>query len=105
MDTWLIVSLVVLLVAALAGTGLYLYRRRRQAEPVPELVVLEAEPLGYTAGGASYMITLGIGTPAEISAFILFGLAANPGGVPAASGARSMSRSPLITFRNRPGVF
>ena len=61
MEPWLIF----LLAAVVAGlTGAYWYYRRRM--PVAPR---------YVSGGANYMITLGIGTPAEISAFILFGLA------------------------------
>ena len=61
MEPWLIVLLAVL-IAGVAGAYWY-YRRRMPVAP------------RYVSGGANYMITLGIGTPAEISAFILFGLA------------------------------
>jgi len=61
METWLIILLAAI-VAGVAGAYWY-YRRRMPVAPQ------------YVSGGASYMITLGIGTPAEISAFILFGLA------------------------------
>jgi len=61
MEPWLIVLLAVL-IAGVAGAYWY-YRRRMPVAPQ------------YVSGGANYMITLGIGTPAEISAFILFGLA------------------------------
>ena len=62
MEPWLIVLLAVL-IAGVAGA--YWYYRRRSIPVAPQ----------YVSGGANYMITLGIGTPAEISAFILFGLA------------------------------
>ena len=61
MEPWLIILLAVL-IAGVAGAYWY-YRRRMPVAPQ------------YVSGGANYMITLGIGTPAEISAFILFGLA------------------------------
>ena len=56
---WIVVGL---LLISLVG-GYVAYRRSRKVAP------------RYVSGGANYMITLGIGTPAEISAFILFGLA------------------------------
>ena len=62
MDPLLIVLLAAVLAAGVAGAYWY-YRRRMPVAPQ------------YVSGGANYMITLGIGTPAEISAFILFGLA------------------------------
>jgi len=66
MELWLIV----LLAAVVAGiTGAYFYYRRRVIPVAPQ----------YVSDGASYMITLGIGTPAEIAAFLLFGL--STGGV------------------------
>ena len=58
--------LIILLAVLIAGVaGAYWYYRRRSIPVAPQ----------YVSGGANYMITLGIGTPAEISAFILFGLA------------------------------
>jgi len=62
MEPWLIILLAAVLIAGVAGAYWY-YRRRMPVAPQ------------YVSGGANYMITLGIGTPAEISAFILFGLA------------------------------
>jgi len=62
MEPWLIVLLAVL-IAGVAGA--YWYYRRRSIPVAPR----------YVSGGANYMITLGIGTPAEIAAFLLFGLA------------------------------
>ena len=62
MEPWLIILLAAVLAAGVAGAYWY-YRRRMPVAPQ------------YVSGGANYMITLGIGTPAEISAFILFGLA------------------------------
>ena len=62
MDPLLIILLAAVLIAGVAGAYWY-YRRRMPVAPQ------------YVSGGANYMITLGIGTPAEISAFILFGLA------------------------------
>jgi len=62
MDPLLIILLAAVLIAGVAGAYWY-YRRRMPVAP------------RYVSGGANYMITLGIGTPAEISAFILFGLA------------------------------
>jgi len=62
MEPWLIILLAAVLIAGVAGAYWY-YRRRMPVAP------------RYVSGGANYMITLGIGTPAEISAFILFGLA------------------------------
>ena len=62
MDPLLIILLAAVLIAGVAGADWY-YRRRMPVAP------------RYVSGGANYMITLGIGTPAEISAFILFGLA------------------------------
>ena len=58
----LLIILLAVLIAGVAGAYWY-YRRRMPVAP------------RYVSGGANYMITLGIGTPAEISAFILFGLA------------------------------
>ena len=66
MEPWLIVLLAAVLAAGVAGAYWY-YRRRIATVPVAPQ---------YVSGGASYMITLGIGTPAEIAAFILFGLEA-----------------------------
>ena len=63
MDPLLIILLAAVLIAGVAGA--YWYYRRRSIPVAPQ----------YVSGGANYMITLGIGTPAEISAFILFGLA------------------------------
>jgi len=63
MDPLLIILLAAVLIAGVAGA--YWYYRRRSMPVAPQ----------YVSGGANYMITLGIGTPAEISAFILFGLA------------------------------
>ena len=86
---WIVVGL---LLISLVG-GYVAYRRSRKVAPpahAPRVPVSpEEEDLGtrlsdflsgivapqYVSGGANYMITLGIGTPAEISAFILFGLA------------------------------
>ena len=66
MDPLLIVLLAAVAIgmAWVAGVA-YWYYRRRSIPVAPQ----------YVSGGANYMITLGIGTPAEISAFILFGLA------------------------------
>jgi uncharacterized SAM-binding protein YcdF (DUF218 family) len=89
METWLIALLVALAISLAAG-GYYLYRRRTAR------AALSAEPLGYIAGGENYMITLGIGTPAEITAFILFGLTSNPNAVAASRGNR-------LYYRNIPG--
>ena len=63
MEPLLIILLAAVLIAGVAGA--YWYYRRRSIPVAPQ----------YVSGGANYMITLGIGTPAEISAFILFGLA------------------------------
>ena len=62
MEPWLIILLAAVLIAGVAGAYWY-YRRRMPVAPQ------------YVSGGANYMITLGIGTPAEIAAFLLFGLA------------------------------
>ena len=62
MEPWLIILLAVL-IAGVAGA--YWYYRRRSMPVAPQ----------YVSDGASYMITLGIGTPAEIAAFLLLGLA------------------------------
>ena len=63
MDTWLIILLAAVLIAGVAGA--YWYSRRRSMPVAPQ----------YVSDGASYMITMGIGTPAEIAAFLPFGLA------------------------------
>jgi len=91
MDTWLIVLLVVLAVS-LAAAGAVYYVKRKSAK---------ATPLGYVAGGANYMITQGIGVPAEISAFILLGLASNPGGVPPVAGRNKNQGTPWFYYAGR----
>ena len=91
MDTWLLLLLAVLALAALSAGGYYVWRRTRK----------KVEPLGYVAGGANYMITLGIGTPAEISAFILLGLASNPGGVPPVAGKNKNQGSVWFYYAGR----
>ena len=70
MDPRLIVLLAAVAIgmAWVAGVA-YWYYRRRSIPVAPQ----------YVSGGANYMITLGIGTPAEIAGFLLFGL--STGGV------------------------
>ena len=92
MDTWLILLLVALAVS-LAAAGAVYYVKRRSAKAVT--------PLGYTEGGANFMITQGIGTPAEISAFILLGLASNPGGVPPVVGRNKNQGTPWFYYAGR----
>jgi len=94
MDTWLIVLLVVLAIAALSAAGAVYYVKRKSAKAV-------TKPLGYVAGGANYMITQGIGVPAEISAFILLGLASNPGGVPPVAGRNKNQGTPWFYYAGR----
>jgi len=92
MDTWLIVLLVVLAIAALSAAGAVYYVKRKSAK---------AAPLGYVSGGANYMITQGIGVPAEISAFILLGLASNPGGIPPVTGKNKNQGTPWFYYAGR----
>ena len=66
MDTWLVISLVVVALLVVTGVAYHWYTHRTPPTP--------AFPVQYLSGGASYMITLGIGTPSEIPAFLLFGL-------------------------------
>ena len=81
LELWQIVLIVLILVVT-AAASYYVYQHIRRLPPPP--AVVEPVPVlpEYVSGGENFMITLGIGTPAEISAFILFGLASNPGGVP-----------------------
>ena len=92
METWLIVLLVALAVS-LAAAGAVYYVKRKSAKAVT--------PLGYVSGGANYMITQGIGVPAEISAFILLGLASNPGGVPPVAGRNKNQGTPWFYYAGR----
>ena len=93
METWLIVLLVVLAIAALSAAGAVYYVKRKSAKAVT--------PLGYVSGGANYMITQGIGVPAEISAFILLGLASNPGGIPPVTGKNKNQGTPWFYYAGR----
>ena len=93
MDTWLIVLLVILAIAALSAAGAVYYVKRKSSKVVT--------PLGYVAGGANYMITQGIGVPAEISAFILLGLASNPGGEPRVAGRNKNQGTPWFYYAGR----
>ena len=86
MESWVYILLAVLTVIAIVGgVGYYLYRQQRLPPVILKVPVLRdvISPYYVSGGGQSFLITLGIGASpySEIPAFILFGLAANPGGV------------------------
>lgn len=100
MDAWLILLVLLAVVALGAGAGAY-YLIRRNADKVsikPPVITPE-----YVTGGDSYMITLGIGTPAEIYAFILFGLSSGYA-PPSTDDILYMNKKPHMPFPG-PGFF
>lgn len=82
METWVVVGIfvIVLLVAGVV----YWYAANRQTPTPPEPALPPFRPQ-YVSGGASYMITMGIGTPSEIPAFLLCGLSTGGTTSPAAT--------------------
>ena len=75
MELWVYLLLGLAVAAVAGGVGYYVYRRRKAAAPT----LAEGITPYYVTGGANYMISLGIGSPAEIYAFILFGLSSGYG--------------------------
>jgi hypothetical protein len=93
--TLLIVAVVVL--ALLAAAGVYWYTNRQQQPVEPAMPPIRPQ---YASGGASYMITMGIGTPSEIPAFLLCGLSTGVAPEPP-SAATSYSHIYLYGRRRR----